>query len=131
MPSHDERARCVFSPQGGELTITQAAAAAGVHPRTIRRHLPRFPGAHQSGRSGAGPWLIPVADLLAAGFQVNAVEGETPEIRDTGALPMDELEALRSEVADLRRRAEVAEAHAEERERVIEAQAVALRALTG
>ncbi len=44
---------------------------------------------------------------------------------------MDELEALRSEVADLRRRAEVAEARAEERERVIEAQAVALRALTG
>ncbi|MGO8863052.1 MAG: hypothetical protein ACLQRH_20150 [Acidimicrobiales bacterium] len=45
--------------------------------------------------------------------------------------PMDELEALRAEVADFRRRAAVAEARAEEGERVIEAQAVALRALSG
>ena len=121
------------SAEGGELTITQAAAAADVHPRTIRRHLPRFPGAHQSGRSGSmsGPWLIPVDDLLAAGFKVNAVEEETPEAPRADLPPMNELEALRAEVADLRLRAEVAEARAEERERVIEAQAVALRALSG
>jgi len=120
-------------PGQAELTITEAAAAANVNPRTIRRHLDRFQGAHRKDGPGSrtGQWLIPTADLVDAGFNLDASDAVSPELRSvTASERMEEIEALKGELAEWQRRAEVAEARAEERERVIEAQAVALRALT-
>ncbi|MFJ8696978.1 helix-turn-helix transcriptional regulator [Streptomyces roseolilacinus] len=53
------------------LSPRQAAAACGVSRTTIRRRREdgAFPGAVQDEKRG---WLIPVEDLLAAGFRLNA-----------------------------------------------------------
>ena len=126
--AHDEPAMA----EQAELTIAEAAAAANVNPRTIRRHLANFPGAHRTDGPGSrtGQWLVPTADLVAAGFNLNtlgAASLEPPKVSVSER--MEEIEALKGELAEWRRRAEVAEARAEERERVIEAQAAALHAL--
>jgi len=115
-----------------ELTIAEAAAAAHVNPRTIRRHLANFPGAHRTGGPGSrtGQWLIPTADLVAAGFNLDASDAISNELpRVSASERLEEIEALKGELAEWRRRAEVAEARAEERERIIQTQAIALRAL--
>lgn len=55
-----------------ELTIKEAAKACGVSDKTIRRNLDKFPNAHRlDAPSGpqAGPWVIPVPDLIAAGYK--------------------------------------------------------------
>jgi len=54
-----------------ELTIKEAAEACDVSDKTIRRNLERFPNARRlDAPSGpeAGPWVIPIEDLLAAGW---------------------------------------------------------------
>ncbi|MEU3634100.1 helix-turn-helix domain-containing protein [Streptomyces fradiae] len=53
------------------LTQREAAAACGVSRTTIRRRREEgaFPNAVQEGRRG---WVIPVEDLLAAGFRLHA-----------------------------------------------------------
>jgi hypothetical protein len=115
-----------------ELTITEAAAAANVNPRTIRRHLGNFSGAHRKDGPGSrtGQWLIPTADLVAAGFNLEPSDAAMPELPSVIASErLEEIDALKGELAEWRLRAEVAEARAEERERIIEAQAAALRAL--
>jgi hypothetical protein len=122
-----------MSPADGqpELTVTEAARAVRVDPRTIRRRLGRgdFPNAHRDGgKEGpdTGPWLIPVTDLLGAGLPLHAPEPDEPTI-----LRVESEAALRLALADAVRRAVVAEAIATERERIIEAQGIALRALMG
>jgi len=114
-----------------ELTVTEAARAARVDRRTIRRRLDGgdFPHARrEAGSQGpeSGPWLIPAGDLVAAGLTLHDPTGA-----DDAALASAraEVDALRAELADAVRRAEVAEARAAERERVIAAQELALRAL--
>ena len=67
-----------------ELTLTEAAKAAAVSRKTIRRRLDadEFPNARRlSSGAGpaAGPWVIPVADLLAAGFQLHQQDTPDPE----------------------------------------------------
>ena len=80
--------------------------------------------------SRTGQWLIPTADLVAAGFNLDASDAVSPELpRVSTSERMEEIEALKGELAEWRRRAEVAEARAEERERIIQTQAIALRAL--
>jgi len=124
-----------------ELTIKEAATACGVSTKTVRRRLDadKFPNARRlDGPAGteSGPWVIPVGDLIAAGLQPgkpsppDAQSEPAPEtVADLPASQTDELRRLETENADLLRRAEVAEAIAEERERTIEAQAQALRML--
>lgn len=105
------------------LTLSQAAVATNRHRNTVRNALDagRFPNAFREG--GDGPWVIPVTDLLAAGFPVNAPQiaddDDVPEVskqvRDGG-----EVQRLRDEVDDLRRRLAVAEALAGERAKTLE-----------
>lgn len=121
------------------LTISEAAEAAHVNRRTIRRRLDAgdFPGAYRDAPgTSRGPtaWRIPVTDLLAAGFTLHAPTPpeDTPQGQpgpDPSGTPRD-LDRLRTEVAELRRRAEVAEAIAEERGRALDDARLALRALT-
>lgn len=115
------------------LTVRQAAKATRVSMRTIRRRLSagEFPNATQDTSDRLMPWRIPVDDLLAAGMTLYA---PTPADEDEPAPQVqheqrDELDVLRAEVAEWRRRAEVAEAIADERAARIEDLGVALRAL--
>jgi hypothetical protein len=118
---------------GHLFTVSEAARACRVDRRTLKRLLDKgeFPNARRTvGPRGpdTGPWEIPYRDLTAAGLKVN--QGAGPDVPTTTVVDLDVVARLRDENAELRRRAEVAEARADERERVIEVQAVALRALT-
>ena len=112
------------APARPELTITEAADAAGVNPKTIRRAIAagRLDGAHQD---QTGRWLVPVEALIGAGYPLH-----TPA-------PPDELAAVRRRADAAERRAELAERHAEvaeaiagERERSLDDLRMALRKLT-
>jgi hypothetical protein len=116
-----------------ELTVTEAAKAAGVDRRTIRRRLDAgdFPNARRDdGKQGpdTGPWLLPVEDLLGAGLTLHAPT-EPDELTPADTPDPSEVEALRAEVVELRTRAQVAEAVAAERDRVIAAKDDDLRSL--
>ena len=58
-------------PRGWEYTIKQAANLCSVSTDTIKRRLRSgdLPHAHQLTDS-AGTWVIPLADLVAAGFSI-------------------------------------------------------------
>jgi len=110
-----------------ELTLTEAAKAAGVSRKTIRRRIDddKFPNARRldSGAGpAAGPWVIPVADLLAAGFKLHQQdapdpEPAPPEQTDEPTAPAAELVAevarLEAELATERTRRATAEARRE------------------
>ena len=118
--------------QQSDFSVTEAARASGVDRRTIKRRLDagEFPNAHRrpTGRGpGTGPWLVPLDDLLAVGLRPDVGRARGHPIRGGPQPPGPELR-LRAALADAERRAEVAEALAAERERVIQAQQVALRA---
>jgi hypothetical protein len=110
-----------------ELTISQAAKACDVGRSSIRRRLDAgaFPDAHRT--DDAGPWVIPVDNLLAAGLHVNrpadGPEDDPEPSGDTGPDGRD------LEISELRRRAEVAEARAALLERNVEDLRTALRML--
>lgn len=116
--------------QRPDLTITEAAKAARVDRRTIRRRLDAdtFPNAYRQGPDG--PWKIPVGDLITAGFPLHKSEPERAPAPAPTLLDNTELDRLRDENAELRRRAEVAEAVAAERLLRAENAELALRALT-
>lgn len=101
------------------LTIADAAAWAGAAARTIRRRLHdgRFPNAVRQGTTASAPWLIPLADLEAAGFrptttgaQAQVVEVVTPdptaELRVQLAEALAQLAVATAQVAELRDRVE-------------------------
>lgn len=123
-----------------ELTITQAADACGVSKKTIRRRIDAaaFPNARRlDGPAGeaSGPWVVPVDDLIAAGLTVgkpSPPDEPPPTVSAAEPAPTesDELAKLRADNAELRRRAEVAEAVADERGRALDDARLALRALT-
>lgn len=109
------------------LSITEAAAAAGVSRRTISRRIEAgdVPGAE---KDDDGKWLIPPEGLIVAGYELTAPESE-PDQAEPEPAPVepepaspapDEIAALTAELADWRRRAEVAEAVAAERAAALE-----------
>ena len=121
---------------------------SGVSRKTLQRALDKqkFPNAYRADGPagvGTGPWLIPLADLIEAGFKPNAGRSQADDNTSTGqsgdAVPSsrpDELEELQTKLAeletdraDLLRRAEVAEAIAEERERNLDDVRAAMRML--
>lgn len=112
-----------------EFTIREAAERTGVGTKTIsrRRKAGQFPNAHRRGDGSNAPWIIPTNDLIAAGLTLTT--DVVPEGGSTATIPLDELDQLRSETADYRRRAEVAETALQRADQTIEAQRMALRAL--
>lgn len=113
------------------FSVVQASLRTGKARSTIQRYLRKgaFPNAYQE---PDGTWSIPVEDLLGAGFRVDAptpaddVEhGHAPGGADPARIA--ELEAA---LAQALARAAAAEQIAAERDRIIEAQAQALRMLT-
>ncbi|MFF1482946.1 helix-turn-helix transcriptional regulator [Streptomyces sp. NPDC058301] len=108
------------------LTQREAATACGVSRTTIRRRREDgdLPGAIQDPPRG---WLIPVEDLLAAGFRLNAPAGPDPDTSPAGVVEHGghhqehgvdaeelraELERARSELVQDRHGQELAEADA-------------------
>ena len=93
-------------PTERALTIREAADAAGVHPRTIRRklHAGEMPGAFKTPapHHPIGVWCIPVTDLRHVGILVapETLEPETlePEILEPETLAARE--ALEPEARD-------------------------------
>lgn len=115
-------------PTEALFTFREAATACGVSRDTIkRRHrLGQFPRAELLD----GVWKIPATDLIAAGLPLGVESTVCPEPPALIPVAPDELVQLRAEVADLRRRAEVAEAIARERAEALADARLALRALT-
>lgn len=112
------------------MSLAEAGRSCTVSTSTLRRRLKDgdIDGAHKDHDSGE--WVIPIASLVSAGLMApTSPPDPAPEPeQSTGADP-DEVRRLEAENAELRRRAEVAEAVAAERERTIEAQARTLRML--
>ncbi len=118
------------------LSLSEAAQAASCARITIRRALDagKFPQAKRGDGPkgpGSGGWLIPVDDLLAAGFTLgrSGPEPVQPAAQVPAPDTASQIATLRGELAELRRRAEVAEAVAAERGRHLDDMRVALRAL--
>ncbi|MGX5718360.1 hypothetical protein [Arthrobacter sp. MAHUQ-56] len=123
------------------LGLAEAAKACGVSESTIRRRRPELiaAGAVQDNRG----WRIPVPALIELGLMDRTTAPDTPDTSDSPTAPGQGpvttpatqtplaplLEALREKLADAEKRAAVAEAIAEERERIIAVQAQALRML--
>lgn len=118
------------------LTQREAAAACGVSRSTIRRRREAgdLPGAVSDETRG---WLIPVGDLLAAGFRLNAPAGPdataaspagTGERHQGHQHGLDDVAALRAELERVRQEHALAVAEAEHGRRLAEAEARHLRA---
>ncbi|MGW4582559.1 hypothetical protein ACWELP_28090 [Rhodococcus aetherivorans] len=113
------------------FSVVQASLRTGKARSTIQRYLRKgaFPNAYQE---PDGTWSIPVEDLLANGLRVDAptpadhVEhGHAP-----GGADPARIAELETALAQALARAAAAEQIAAERDRIIEAQAQALRMLT-
>ena len=75
---------------GPTLTLTGAALASGRHRSALRRALEKnqFPNAYRDPADGV-TWLIPVADLQAAGYELSAL-GAAPPRHTTRDVDADE-----------------------------------------
>lgn len=120
------------------LGLAEAAKACGVSESTLRRRRPEMlaAGATQTSKG----WSIPVPVLVELGLMDRTT---APDARHSPPQPHQEaltapatqspteplLEALREKLAAAEQRAAVAEAIADERERIIAVQAQALRML--
>ena len=120
----------IDQPSGPALTIREAAAACRLSPRTIRRKLTAgaFPNAQKTGSGDDehdGAWMIPVADLEAAGLDPTLVhptltspprveehdEHDTPTVLEL--VRSDRFGRLRAELAEAVASAEIALLRAE------------------
>ena len=122
------------------LGLAEAAKACGVSVSTLRRKRPEL-AAYGAAQTATG-WRIPVTALIAVGLMGRTSDAHHESRHDTPVMPAmtapadgasdalaGELEALRGKLAEAEQRAAVAEAVAAERERIIQAQAMALRML--
>lgn len=123
------------------LGLAEAAKACGVSESTIRRKRPELLAA--GARQTAKGWSIPVPALIELGLMARTSAPDAVASPDSPPQPRLEaltapstqtpteplLEALRARLAAAEQRAAVAEAIAEERERIIAVQAQALRML--
>lgn len=122
--------------------LREAARVSGVSVATVRRRREQL--IELGATVQPSGWVIPIPALVGVGLldrvsppdtdstsRGDTVHG-TPSVSPPGIpvdIPSPEVEELRREVAELRRRAEVAEAVAAERQVTIDAQAMALRAI--
>ncbi|MFJ6444911.1 helix-turn-helix transcriptional regulator [Streptomyces sp. NPDC091649] len=123
------------------LNQREAAAACGVSRTTIRRRREAgdLPGAVQDPARG---WLIPVPDLLAAGFRLNAPAGPDTPAADSSAEHggnyrqehgdvQGDVAGLRAELERMRHEHALAVAEAEHGRRLAEVEAGHLREQLG
>ena len=146
----------IDQPSGPALTIRDTAAACRLSPRTIRRKIAdgAFPNAYKAGEDDAEPsgvWMIPVADLEAAGLDPTLVhptltqsvrtdphaETDGPTVLELvrsdrfGRLRAELAEAVAAaEIALLRAEAERWRTVADERAAALDRADTALKALT-
>ncbi|WP_232300269.1 hypothetical protein, partial [Kocuria salsicia] len=130
------------------FTMKEAADVAGVSVSTLRRRRAELEGAGATITSAG--WQVPMTALIAVGLihgegfhtapqaRPSTPSAQSPdEAKSTGRL-LERVRELEAEVQEWRRRAEVAEARAEERRRALDAlqianetERIALRMLTG
>ena len=119
-------------PREAILNLEEAARAAGVSPSTLRRHRDVL---RQYGAEIGPRWAVPISALQASGLMKPRTPPDQPASAPSSTdapteddvherireLERDALEQRhRAEIAELRRRAEVAEALADERGRMVE-----------
>lgn len=120
----DDAAMSVYS-------AVQTATVCQVSLRTVQRKMPQLEAAG-AWKDAAGQWHIPLVAMRSAGLSPGRPSPPDSDYdmslrqRDTDS---DTVSQLRAELAEWRRRAEVAEAQAAERERIIKAQQMALQML--
>ncbi len=97
-----------------ELGITEAALVCGRHRVTLAKKLAAgaFPNAHKDPR---GRWRVPISDLLAAGLTPNRPRAAEDVQQAATAVVQSDITRLEHELAEARRRADVAEAISAER----------------
>lgn len=112
---------------GWALTLREAAERCepSVSRRTLVRRLERdaFPNAYRDTGAkgpGSGPWLIPVADLQAAGYVVRAEVADVAEVASSDGVTelleaAERIAQLEGEVRGLRDRLELTQLLADER----------------
>ena len=106
--------------------------------KTLQRALNagEFPNAHRANESARAPWLVPVPDLIAAGFVPGAGRAileptpTTSQPEPAPSMPSDELREMTDALASMRHRAELAEAERDGAKARAETAELALRALT-
>lgn len=118
------------------LTLAEAAKACGVSVSTMRRRrddLERF-GASRHG----GSWQIPISALIALGLMPRTsppdASPDTPAKAGDASRErslMEEIDRLKTALAEAEKRAAVAEAEARERLNTIEAHRLTLRMIEG
>ena len=102
------------------LTLTEAAKATKVSRKTLRRRLDsdEFPNARRLDGptgTGTGPWVIPIADLLSAGFTLHSPDDDRAEDKPDDHGVDLRIHDLEHELALERERRRAAEAIAAER----------------
>lgn len=110
----DEQAPDQTHQNEAELTLSMAADACGVSRSTMRRarESGKFPRSHQRPTDGA--WLVPVSDLLRAGFTLSTPQAGSPQAQEQAhehptvsvaeqvvSVPVTELLELRTRLAGL------------------------------
>lgn len=123
--------------------LREAARVSGVSIATVRRRREQL--IEHGATVQASGWMIPIPALVAVGLldrvsppvTGSRTKGDTSHATPVmapgvthSATPSSEVEELRRELVEARQRAAVAEAVAAERQVTIEAQALALRAIT-
>ena len=129
----------------GSFTVSQAARACNVSRSTLYRRMEQL--AAHGATQGATGWDIPVSALVATGLLPKVSAPDTPPgtlgasqggtvRRSAGQVDLEQVATLETRLREaetqiqlLQAQKEAAEAIARERERVIDAQRVALRAL--
>lgn len=109
------------------FTLSEAVEACTCSRSTLRRKFKagEIDGATQN---NSGQWQIPISALVTAGLMASTSPPEEPT--EPAESSPNELDALKAENVELRKRAEIAEAVAEEREKALEDTRLALRALS-
>lgn len=114
--------------QGPTLSFKQAAEASSVSLSTLKRHRPELV-ALGARRNARGVWEVPYAALITLGLVPRTTPSEPPD----GPSPEPPLDprvvSLSERVRELEHQLEVERAVSRERERVIDAQQLALRAI--
>lgn len=130
------------------FTMKEAADVAGVSVSTLRRRRAELEGAGATITSAG--WQVPMTALIAVGLihgegfhpapqaRPSTPSAQSPDEAESTRRLLERVRELEAEIQEWRRRAEVAEARAEERRRALDAlqianetERMALRMLTG